>query len=185
MTALVAELSDEMSRRGLRLRGDPLRSVFRVHCDVRFAKDKRPYKTHIGATLTRDGAKLSPGLLYVHIDPQGCFAAGGFYRPEPEALRAIREAIGERSAAFRNVVSGLAGKGLALEPDENSLKRPPRGFEGVTDADLRDWLFRRSFIIRKALPLEAVSRTSLVGVLADLGETLDPLLDFGWSALDG
>lgn len=184
MTALAADLSDELSRRGLRLRGDPLRSVFRIHRDIRFAKDKRPYKTHVGATLSRDGGKLSPGLLYIHIDPRGCFTAGGFYRPEPEVLRAIREAIASDGVGLRAVLSGLAQEGLAFEPDEDALKRPPRGFETVTEPDLRNLLCRRSFVVRRALTQEAVGLPSLIQDLATFAQAIDPLLNFGWSALD-
>lgn len=54
---------------------EPKKAVFRIYRDVRFAKDKSPYKTHIGAVLARDGQKLSPGVLYLHVEPAGCFAA--------------------------------------------------------------------------------------------------------------
>ena len=66
---------------------------------MRFAKDKNPYKTHAGAVLTRSGAKNDPGLLYIHIDPTGCFVAAGFYQPEPEALARLRAA--DRARARR------------------------------------------------------------------------------------
>ena len=69
--ALIADLNGAFAARDLPLAGDPKKSVFRIHRDVRFAKDKKPYKTHVSATLTRDGLKLSPGLVYVHIEPEG------------------------------------------------------------------------------------------------------------------
>lgn len=71
LAALIEALNPALAARGLPLAGDPKKSLFRIHRDVRFSKDKRPYKTHISATLTRDGQKLSPGLLYVHIEPEG------------------------------------------------------------------------------------------------------------------
>jgi hypothetical protein len=71
LSALIDALNGAFAARDLPLAGDPKKSVFRIHRDVRFSKDKRPYKTHVSATLTRDGQKLSPGLVYVHIEPEG------------------------------------------------------------------------------------------------------------------
>jgi uncharacterized protein (DUF2461 family) len=71
LAALIDALNGAFAARDLPLAGDPKKSVFRIHRDVRFSKDKRPYKTHVSATLTRDGQKLSPGLVYVHIEPEG------------------------------------------------------------------------------------------------------------------
>jgi uncharacterized protein (DUF2461 family) len=71
LSALIDALNGAFAARGLPLAGDPKKSMFRIHRDVRFSKDKRPYKTHVSATLTRDGQKLSPGLVSVHIEPEG------------------------------------------------------------------------------------------------------------------
>ena len=69
---------------------------------------KSPYKTHAGAVMTRSGDKKDPGLLDIHIDPEGCFAAAGFHMPEPEQLNAIRRAIKDRPAQFKTVVTASA-----------------------------------------------------------------------------
>jgi uncharacterized protein (TIGR02453 family) len=184
MAALLAELGFILHQRGLPLQSDPKRAVFRIHRDVRFSHDKRPYKTHIGAALTRSGVKMSPGLLYVHIDPEGCFAAAGFYRPEPRALAAIRDAIAEAPQAFAGVTRRLAGAGLDLSPDEEALKRTPRGFEHVTDAATLDALRRKSWIVRRKLTRAQVARPDLAAPIADFAIAAKPLLDFGWSAVD-
>lgn len=73
---LIAALNPVLEARGLPLRGDPRKSQFRIHRDVRFSNDKRPYKTHVSATLTRTGpdglwSKMSPGMIYIHIEPEG------------------------------------------------------------------------------------------------------------------
>ena len=69
--ALIADASTACARRGLPLGGDPAKSQFRIHRDVRFSKNKQPYKTHLSAVLTRDGLKMSPGMAYIHIEPEG------------------------------------------------------------------------------------------------------------------
>ena len=81
MIALVADLLTLASAHKLPLSGEPAKAVFRVHRDVRFSKEKRPYKTHCGASLSRTGRKLAPGLFYIHIQPGGCFVAAGFWHP--------------------------------------------------------------------------------------------------------
>ncbi|MDI1327628.1 MAG: DUF2461 domain-containing protein [Brevundimonas sp.] len=71
LAALIADASTACAARGLPLGGDPTRSQFRIHRDVRFSKNKAPYKTHLSAVLTRDGLRMSPGMAYIHIEPEG------------------------------------------------------------------------------------------------------------------
>jgi uncharacterized protein (TIGR02453 family) len=181
---LVAALSDELAERRLPLEGDPTRSLFRIQRDIRFSHDKRPYKTHAGATLTRDGQKMSPGLLYVHVDPEGSFAAAGAYQPATEALAAIRRRIVARPAAYRRVLRALASAGLRLDEDEAALKRLPRGFEKVTAEDLSEAVRRKSFIVRTTLAKSALAKPGLPAEIADFAKNASPLLKFIWQALD-
>lgn len=182
--ALVADLGPVLADRGLPLQGDPRRALFRLHRDIRFSKDKRPYKTHAGAALTRDGAKMSPGVLYIHVDPEGSFVAAGFYQPEPTALAAIRSALAAKPAAFPALQKRLAAAGLPLEPDGEALKRLPRGYEGVSDPVLGEALRRRSFIVRRPLAAEALADPGLVDQIAAFAGEAAPLLAFGWAAID-
>ncbi len=71
LAALIAATSAACAARGLPLTGDPARAQFRIHRDVRFSKSKLPYKTHVSAILSRDGLKASPGMAYIHIEPEG------------------------------------------------------------------------------------------------------------------
>ena len=104
-------------------------SLFRIYRDVRFSRDKRPYKTHVGIHFRhrqhRDAH--APGL-YLHLDPGGVFMGAGMWRPHPEALRAIRQLIVEDSEAWRQTRDdpGLAAR---FELGGESLKRAPRGFD--------------------------------------------------------
>jgi uncharacterized protein (DUF2461 family) len=76
MGRLITSLNVEFAARDLPFAGDPKKSLFRINRDVRFSKDKRPYKTHISASLTRDGDKMAPGAVYVHIEPDGGSSKG-------------------------------------------------------------------------------------------------------------
>lgn len=71
LAALIVDTTAACAARGLPLAGDPAKSQFRLHRDTRFSKDKSPYKTHVAAVLTRGGGKMSPGMAYIHIEPEG------------------------------------------------------------------------------------------------------------------
>ena len=71
LAALIADTTAACAARGLPLAGDPAKSQFRIHRDTRFSKDKSPYKTHVAAVLTRGGGRMSPGMAYIHIEPEG------------------------------------------------------------------------------------------------------------------
>ena len=75
---LVEDLAARFAKAKTPLKGDRKASLFRINRDVRFAKDKSPYKTNAGAVLSRTGAKNDPGMLYFHVAAEGCFAAAGF-----------------------------------------------------------------------------------------------------------
>lgn len=184
LAALVVALSSALAERDIPLRGDPARSLFRINRDIRFSRDKSPYKTNAGLVLSREGGKGSPGLLYLHVDPAGCFAAAGFYRPEPSHLGALRDAVLARPAAFAAAEASLAEAGLALG-DGDPLSRLPRGFEAVTDPAVARVLKMRSLVVTHPLEAEALGDRALVTTLAEFGEAALPLLRFGWSALDG
>lgn len=71
MGRLITAMNMEFAARNLPIAGDAKKNIFRIHRDVRFSKDKRPYKTHVAASLTREGDKMAPGMVYVHIEPEG------------------------------------------------------------------------------------------------------------------
>ncbi len=183
MVALIDDLTTEFARRGIPLKGDGKRSIFRLNRDVRFAKDKSPYKTHAGAVLTRSGAKKDAGLLYIHIDPTGCFTAAGFYRPEPAALAALRKAVLARPAKARALLAALETGGLALGVFDQ-LTRIPKGFEDLKGGPLDGLIRMKSLVVEEKLPDELVHSPKLTEAIIDFAERARPLLDFGWQALD-
>ncbi len=182
LSGLVAELSAELAEAGSPLRGDPKRSLFRIHRDTRFSKDKRPYKTNVGATLTRDGGKLSPGLLYIHIDPAGCFVAAGFYHPEPADLHRLRRGLVDQSDRWRKAREQLEAAGLTLSRDE-ALARRPRGYDDVTDPGDMELLKLKSWIVSSPIAESETLSAGLVSRIVDFTRAASPLLDYGWSAL--
>jgi uncharacterized protein (TIGR02453 family) len=180
--ALVDALNAELPRRGVPLTADPRKAVFRIHRDVRFSRDKRPYKTHAGAVLSRDGSKAGFGLLYIHIDPAGSFAACGFYQPEPAALASLRNAMVEEPGSIETALSTAYAAGCELMRDD-ALTRLPRGFEDAAGGPLAELLKLRHLVLRRAIPAAMLAGPGLTAGIADFAETALPLLRFGWSAV--
>lgn len=103
-------------------------SLLRIYRDLRFSKDKTPYKTNVGIQFRHELGKdiHAPGF-YVHLEPGQCFLALGVWRPDRQALAAIRQAIAEAPADWQRAVSNRRFQAIwTLEGD--SLQRPPKGF---------------------------------------------------------
>jgi uncharacterized protein (TIGR02453 family) len=183
MIALLADLTALFAKKRVPLKADGKRSIFRLNRDIRFSKDKSPYKTHAGAVMTRSGGKNDPGVLYVHVSPEGCFVAAGFYMPEPETLRWMREAIKAKSAQFKTMLKTLEKGGLKFS-DYERLTRVPRGFEELKDGPLADAVCLKSFIVEEPVDDAVVGSTELVETMAAFTDRALPLLKFGWAALE-
>lgn len=182
MIATVEAVVDALSRKGLPFRGDPRTAIMRIHRDVRFTKDKRPFNAHTAMMLSRTGRRDSPGKFYLHVDPKGSFLAAGFYRPEPADLLRLRRAIVARPARFIAMQRALKKAGLDLDP-EDQLSRLPSGFADV-DPRLAAAVRLKSFFVLRALQEAVVlDRGALVrSAVAFAGASL-PLMRFGWDVL--
>jgi uncharacterized protein (TIGR02453 family) len=106
--------------------------IFRIHRDVRFSKDKSPYKTHIGGVLSVEGSggvMDKPVALYLQVGTE-CFAAAGHYMIPPEKLARVRRAIVDptRGKELASITRSLARRGFTLDGAEK-LARVPRGFD--------------------------------------------------------
>ncbi len=183
MLALLDDLSEAFARKNIPLKAEGKRSIFRIHRDVRFSKDKSPYKTHCGATLTRFGGKLDPGLIYLHIDPEGCFVAAGFHNMEPAPLAKMRQTIAAHPARVKAMQAALQTGRLALTT-EFQLSRIPRGFEALKGGPLDGVVRLKSFLVEEPLSEAQIMSAELTGQVVDFAVRARPLLDFGWKALD-
>ena len=148
LSALIDALNGAFAARDLPLAGDPKKSVFRIHRDVRFSKDKRPYKTHVSATLTRDGQKLSPGLVYVHIEPEG----GPLPAFDPETIDPLDPSTLPSAQAAD---TGYAGSGPFAAAGFYLSERPHiDAFRRAIVADPKGWLAVEKALTKAGLPLE-------------------------------
>ena len=183
MGALVEALAFACAAHDMPLTGTAKASVFRMNRDVRFSKDKSPYKTHCGAVLTRDGTKKSQGLLYMHVGGTGAsFCAVGFYGPEPDDLHALRKRLVAKPDAWAKAALGLKKAKLELMR-EDALVRMPKGFEEHAGSEIADLLRLRHLVVRKPIPDARLTSPDLVRDLFEVARAGLPLLEFGWAAM--
>jgi uncharacterized protein (TIGR02453 family) len=158
-------------------------SVFRIYKDVRFSKDKKPYKENGGVQFRHARGKdaHAPGF-YVHLAPDEIFYGGGVWMPDSAALLRIRGAIRDRGRAFAGATTGPAFKKRFGALRGESLSRPPRGFDA--DHPLIEDIKRKSFFAmaqgKKARATSAAFLDDVETAFADA----KPLMKFLCEALD-
>ena len=165
MRELIEAMDVRFGRFAPELTGDPKRSMFRINRDIRFSKDKSPYKTHAacwfrhrnaGHQVGGDAEAGSAGL-YFHLQPGQSFVGAGIWMPPRPSLNKIRDAIAEDPQAFARVVNRPAARRRFGGLDEESmLKRMPRGF--AEDHPAGKWLRHQSFTMGRRL-----SDTQVIG----------------------
>jgi uncharacterized protein (TIGR02453 family) len=180
---LIAAVSEALGRAKLPLVGDPMRGIFRIYRDVRFSPDKRLYKTHTGAVLTRSGGRRDPGVLYFHVAPGESMVAAGFWHPEPALLTRLRRAVLGDPDGFLAIAGRLAAAGCPLSSDER-LSRPPRGFEAAKGTQVAEYVGWKSFTAHRMLSDSEMQSPALVDRMVDFAHAVMPLLEWGWAAVD-
>ena len=183
LRCLVADFARQAAYAGLPLTGDPKRSLFRIYRDTRFSKNKRPYKTHVSAVLSRSGGRKDPGAIYVHIEPGASFIAGGYWKPETDLMRRWRTRMTADPASFIEITERLDAAGAPVAIRE-SYKRMPRGCEAFADSDLEPWLRAKALVARRDVSDADVMRPVFTEVLVEMAKTMLPLLAFGWDAME-
>jgi len=107
---------------------DPLKSIFRIYKDVRFSRDKTPYKTHFGCWLTKGGRKFNDAGYYFHLQPSGSFMAAGVHSPPSDLLKLIREDIAFQPQSYLKTVAPIEKGGFERGGMDDMLKKGPAGF---------------------------------------------------------
>lgn len=126
---LIEKYIKEISKFDLSVKAlEPKHCVFRIYKDVRFSKDKTPYKTHVGAYIADGGRKSEYAGYYIHIEPGHSLIAGGIWMPEPEILAAIRQEIDYNSKSFRKIVESATFKKYFKEIEGEKLIRNPKDY---------------------------------------------------------
>lgn len=146
-------------------------SLMRVYRDVRFSKDKTPYKTNIGIQFRHVAGKdvHAPGF-YLHIEPSHVFIGAGIWRPDNPTITNMRMHMDDSQAEWKKIVAVLRRKGFELVGE--TLKKPPRGYGA--DHPLLEDLKRKDFIATQDLKISEVTSNDFVKQTAGLfGTTRD------------
>ncbi len=151
-------------------------SLMRIHRDVRFGKDKTPYKTNLGIHFRHEVGKdvHAPGF-YFHVDLDEVFLGAGSWHPATESLSAYRNAIVEHGSRWKRVLSNKRFR-ETWEQSGESLKRPPRGFNA--DHPLIDELKRKDHIAVTKLDHQDLFSPDLVPLVAESFKRAKPYVAF-------
>ena len=184
--ATVAELASRLIE-GIRSFDDTIGPLsvsdctYRIYRDVRFSKDKSPYKTHMGIFVNRGGKKSGYSGYYFHIDGNGDhMLAVGNYFTEPKVLKVLREDIQLGGGDFRKILEGLA-PGLVLDTSESLKKVPKRFQEEGPDAE---FFKLKNFCLIEDLDDGFVLSPELVDNVLAIFRTGKPFLDYVNRAID-
>lgn len=178
MRALVAAVASECRARSMPLYAKEKNPVMRVYRDIRFSKNKLPFKTHVAAELRRSFSE-SQCMLYIHISPEESLLAAGVWQPERPLLHAWREVIAKEPSRFEKMTAALARQGLALSRDY-SLSLPPRGFQSYSEESFSPWLKLTSFVLDRPLQQSECTSPHLAQTVVDFALAVKPLFEFGW-----
>jgi uncharacterized protein (TIGR02453 family) len=153
--------------------------MFRINRDVRFSKDKSPYKTNFGALICAGGKKSPLAGYYVHIEPGSGFTGGGLWMPMPPALAKVRQEIDYNFDEFKGILNASAFKkqyGDLYKGEDVSLSRVPKGYEA--DNPAAAYLKLKSIVAMRPLTDVEINSKDLKKICIQSFKALKPMVDF-------
>lgn len=181
-TEILEEASVKMAKTKYPMLGGK-ETVFRIYRDVRFSKDKRPYKDKISGLLTPSGTKAEDeGLIYVHLNTDGGFLASGFHQLDNNRLTQVRQHIIDETKTFTSIVKNLNKAGYEFS-DMEKLKRMPRGFEDYESHEHADLLKMKSLVVQATQTKKAWLDGTIVDEIVKINKAATDLTLFGLAAL--
>jgi uncharacterized protein (TIGR02453 family) len=158
----IMDFAPELHRISPHFRADPRPvggSLFRINRDIRFSKDKSPYKTHTGIHFSHESGKDAHApVFYLHLEPRQVFVGVGIWRPDAPTLKRIRARLVEDTAGWKRTINGKAFR-ERFQLSGDSLERVPRGYDA--DHPLAVDLKRKDFIGVCSLDQAAITSATL------------------------
>jgi uncharacterized protein (TIGR02453 family) len=183
LALLVDEIDARLGDVAPELVGQPKRSIFRIHRDIRFSNDKSPYKTNaacwffhrdVGHGVGSQAAHGGAGF-YFHLEPNACMCGGGIWMPPSPTLATLRQAIADDHRTFTHLVTAPAfRKTFGPLSQEAVLTRPPKGYSA--DHPAIDWLRYKSFSAVRPLSAADVQSPKLPTLLMKYFSTMLPFV---------
>ena len=157
---------------------DPKSCIMRIIRDIRFSKEKSPYKTNFFAFINKGGRKSHWGGYYLHLEPGASFAGGGIYMPEPPVLEETRREIDGHFKEWQTIIAEK--EFTALFPEgvlpSGKLKRPPKGYESSNPAV--EYLKFKGYYTQRFFSDQEVTAPGFSKELAETYRTVQPLVQF-------
>jgi len=158
--------------------------IFRINRDVRFSKDKSPYKSNMAAYFNRAGKKGNGAGYYLHIESGNSFAGGGIWMPQPSDLAKIRQEIDYSFADWGKLIGNAAFKRTFTRGiiSDDTLVRPPKGYEETNPAI--SYLKMKSFTVTQPFSDTDIQNKNFVKEVSKTFLTMQPLINFINTALE-
>lgn len=154
----------------------PKKALMRIYRDVRFSKNKDPYKKNFGIAFDVKGYGPHTPSYYLHIEPNNCFFGVGFWQPEAAVLKMIREEIDYSSTEFLEVIEAPDFKNTFVLSREDTLKNAPKGYE--IDHPYIEFLKLKSFIAVCKINDEEFFKPIIVNKLITAFKNIQPFVLF-------
>ncbi|MCF6351669.1 MAG: DUF2461 domain-containing protein [Cyclobacteriaceae bacterium] len=149
--------------------------VFRIYRDVRFSKDKTPYKTRFAGYFIRATRELRGGY-YLNIEPGNCIVGGGFYGPEPDDLKRIRQEFEQDDSEIRAILNNKKFKSIFGKLQGSELKSAPRGFDPAHSAI--DLIRKKQFYVLRSFTDKEVQSPDFINQVMETYLAMRPYFDY-------
>lgn len=151
--------------------------IFRLNRDVRFSKNKEPYKINFGAAISEIGKSMETALFYFHLEPGNkSFIAAGRYMPDSKSLRAIREKILDDPDTFKKIIGNKKIKEIFNDLSDLKVKTAPRGY--AKDHPEIELLKYTSFIVEKQISDELLLTKEFTKLWIDAYKAVFPFISY-------
>jgi uncharacterized protein (TIGR02453 family) len=156
----------------------PKDCMFRINRDVRFSKNKAPYKNNMSLVISKGGKKSDSAAFYIHIEPGQAFIGCGYWSPETKKLASIRQEIDYNFNDWKKIISTKKFKETFVDgiSKEDTLQRPPKGYDVENPAI--DFLKLKSFIAVKKISDTTLQDKNFVKEILETYKSVKPMLDF-------
>lgn len=155
---------------------EPKKCIYRIYRDVRFSKDKTPYKTHFGAFFKPGGKKSRNAGYYLHLEPHNSIIAGGLYKPDSARLAKVRQEIDYNGSELKEIVTDSSFKKLFGEIRGEKLSRVPKGYP--SDHPNLEILKLKSLLVVNNLDDKQVTSSSLPRLVIHNFKAMNRFIEF-------
>ncbi|MBA4196879.1 MAG: TIGR02453 family protein [Chitinophaga sp.] len=183
----VTIIINQLQKKDATLTGlDAKQCVFRINRDVRFSKDKSPYKTNMGTFINKGGKKEMSAGYYFHLEPGQCFIGGGLWMPMPPELKKVRQEIDYNFSDFKSIINNKKFKTIFTDLDkskEYTLSRPPKDYDENNPAI--EYLKLKSFVVSVKIDDKDLTDKGFIKKAVTIFETMQSFVQFLNKAIEG